>query len=60
MIIKLLAGQTTVPSVQLNFDSSVPATGAEVIVLGWGLTDGNNQQSHVSSIDPLRVLGILH
>ena len=33
MITQLLAGQTTVPSVQLNFDSSVPATGAEVIVM---------------------------
>ena len=30
MIIQLLAGQTTAPSVRLNFDSSVPATGAEV------------------------------
>ena len=33
MIVQLLAGQTTtVPSIRLNFDSSVPATGAEVIV----------------------------
>jgi len=49
MIIQL-AGQTTAPPVRLNFDSSVPATGAEVIVLGWGLTDGNNQQSQSSRL----------
>ena len=50
MIIQLLAGQTTAPSFWLNFDSSLPATGAEVIVMGWGLADWNNQQLQSSRL----------
>ena len=55
MIIQLLAGQTTAPPVQLNFDLIVPAAGVEVIVMGWGLTDGNNQQSQSSRLPQVSV-----
>ena len=41
---------TTAPSFWLNFDSSLPATGAEVIVMGWGLTYGKNQQLQSSQL----------
>ena len=50
MIIQLLAGQTTAPPVRLNFDLIVPATGVEVIVMGWGLTYGKNQQLQSSRL----------
>jgi trypsin len=41
----VLDGQSVAPPVAVNRDPSLPAVGDEVIVMGWGLTDGEDEES---------------
>jgi trypsin len=41
----ILDGQSVAPPVAINRDPSVPAMGDEVLTMGWGLTDGEDNES---------------
>ena len=44
MIVKI-DGQTTVTPTRLNFDQNVPIAGTAAMVMGWGLTNADDQSS---------------
>jgi trypsin len=44
MLVKL-SEPSSETTVRINSDESIPASGQEVTVIGWGLTDGNDENS---------------